>query len=314
VCRFLEPTSKLKVYEHWQNKLYPEMLSGKDDLHHIYRAIDLLSEHKEDIERGLFWHDRDLLNMDVDVVLYDLTTLRFESTREDLGELRRFGYSKEMRSDCIQVILGLLVDTNGIPLGFEVYPRNTFEGSTLEDIVSRMRNKFRVRRFIFVADRGLFSVKNLEHIRSSCGPTAEEPGEFIVGMKLGLFKKRHDEFYDRKRFKQINDQFELYETIHEGDRCIITWSAVRAERDRKTREDIINKIKKKLKSPKASGKTFVSNTNYRKYVAGLEEGALQLDEKVIVKEAQRDVFFLELSPIFLPRKWRQQMLLQPISI
>lgn len=291
VCRFLHPSSKLKVFEYWQDKLYPEMLSGKDELHHIYRALDLLFQHKEEIEKGLYWHQRDLFNMDVDVVLYDLTTLRFESTREDLGELRRFGYSKEMRSDCTQVVLGLLVDTNGIPLGFEVYPGNTFEGKTLADIVMRMRNKFRIRRFIFVADRGLFSTQNLEHIRSCCGPDSGEKGEFIVGMKLGIFKKRHNEFYDLARFTPINDELAFYETTHKGDRCILTWSQVRAERDRKTREDILLKIGKKLSQSKVTGKTFVSNSNYRKYLSGLDQDAPQLDEKAIAEEARKDGFF-----------------------
>ncbi len=201
--------------------------------------------------------------MSVDVVLYDLTTLRFESTREDLGQLRRFGYSKEMRSDCTQVILGLLVDTDGIPLGFEVYPGNTFEGATLVDIVQRMRAKFKVRRFIFVADRGLFSAKNLEHIRTQCGH--EAVGEFIVGIKLGQIKQRHDEFYDRGRFTKVNDDLELYETKLGEDRCIITWSRQRAERDRKTREDILTKLTKKIaKKKKPTPKDFVTNKNYTK--------------------------------------------------
>ena len=212
----------MKIFEHWQDKLYPEILSGKDELQHLYRTLDLLSQHQEQIELDLYWHDRDLLNISVDVVLYDLATLRFESTRENLGELCRFGYSKEMRSDCTQVVLGLLVNTDGIPLGFEVYPENTFEGATLVDIVKRMREKFKIRRFIFVADRGLFSAKNLEHIRAHCGN--EEKGEFIVGMKLGVIKQRHDEFYDRSRFTKMNDELECYETTHKEDRCIITWS------------------------------------------------------------------------------------------
>ena len=288
VCRFLKPGSKLKIFEHWQDKLYPEMLSGKDELHHFYRAVDLLSQHKEQIEHRLYWYDRDLLNMSVDVVLYDLTTLRFESTREDIGELRRFGYSKEMRSDCTQVVLGLLADTDGIPLGFEVYPGNTFEGATLVDIVKRMREKFKVRRFIFVADRGLFSVKNLEHIRSHCGN--EENGEFIVGMKLGQIKQRHDEFYDRNRFKKISDELEWYETNHNGDRCIITWSRKRAERDKRTREDILSKIRNKL-TKKSTPRDFVSNKNYLKYITGLKNGDPKLDEAMIASEAHKDGFF-----------------------
>lgn len=288
VCRFLKPGSKLKIFEHWQDKLYPEILSGKDELHHLYRTLDLLSQHQEQIEQGLYWQDRDLLNTSVDVVLYDLTTLRFESTREDLGELCRFGYSKEMRSDCTQVVLGLLIDTDGIPLGFEVYPGNTFEGATLVDIVKRMREKFKIRRFIFVADRGLFSAKNLEHIRAHCGN--EEPGEFIVGMKLGVIKQRHDEFYDRNRFTKINDELECYETTHNGDRCIVTWSKKRAERDRETREDILSKIRKKL-TKKSTPRNFVSNKNYLKYVSGLKKGDPKLDESVIAAESRKDGFF-----------------------
>ena len=289
VCRFIRPGSKLKVFEYWQDKLYPIMIAGKDELHHIYRALDLLADHKKEIEKGLFWLRRDLLNTNIDVVLYDLTTLRFESTREDLGELRRFGYSKEMRSDCTQVVLGLLLDTEGIPLGFEVYPGNTFEGSTLPDIVEKMRKKFSVRRFIFVADRGLFSSKNLESIRSNCG-IDDKNGEFIVGMKLGQIKKRHNEFYDIHRFRSISEELFVYETTHEGDRCIITWSQKRADRDKKTREDILGKIRKKL-TGNSNGKSFVSNSNYKKYVSGLEKGTPQLNDKAIEEEAKKDGFF-----------------------
>lgn len=290
VCRFLRPCSKLKIFERWQDRLYPGMLYGKSELQHFYRSLDFLNEHKEQIENELYWGNRDLISLGVDVVLYDLTTLRFESTREDLGELRRFGYSKEMRSDCTQVVLGLLVDTDGIPLGFEVYPGNTFEGATLVDIVERMRTKFKVRRFIFVADRGLFSAKNLEHIRSKCGH--QEEGEFIVGMKIGMIKQRHDEFYDRGRFIKISNDLEYYETKHGEDRCIVTWSRQRAERDRKTREDILSKlIKKTSKNRKATPKDFVTNKNYTKYVSGSQEGTPQLNEEAIARESIKDGFF-----------------------
>lgn len=290
-CRFIKPSSKLKVFEYWQNKLFPEMVSGKIELHHVYRSLTLLCDHKEEIEKDLYWHKRDLLDLKVDVVLYDLTTLRFESTREDLGELRKFGYSKEMRSDCTQIVLGLLVNPDGIPLGFEVYPGNTFEGKTLEGIVSKMREKFNVRRFIFVADRGLFSEKNLDHIREKCGGSNHKGGEFIVGMKLGVFKKRHEEFYDRSRFKIINENLEIYETTHGEDRCIVTWSKSRAERDRKAREDIVCKIRKKLNLKNVKLKNFITNKNYHKYLTGINEGSPQINIKAIEEESKKDGFF-----------------------
>ncbi|WP_430818053.1 IS1634 family transposase, partial [Carboxylicivirga marina] len=108
ICsRFLKPVSKLALYDNWLQRMYPQMIDHDIALQHIYRSMDLLCKHKEDIESFLFRYGKDLFNINVDVVLYDLTTLRFESTRTDLGELRQFGYSKEMRSDCTQIVLGL---------------------------------------------------------------------------------------------------------------------------------------------------------------------------------------------------------------
>lgn len=287
VTRFIQPGSKLKVYEHWQKRLYPGMIEQDIGLHQLYRTLDILAKHKEEMEVDLFWHGRDLLSMEVDVVLYDLTTLRFESTRTDLGELRQFGYSKERRSDCTQVVFGLLVTPEGVPLGFEVYPGNTFEGKTISDIVEKLRGKYRVRRFIFVGDRGLFSKKNLADLRGK-----DKLGEFIVGMKLGVFKDRHDEFYDMSRYTWLNDDLAIYETTHEGDRCIVTWIRARAERDRRAREDILDKIRRKLSKKKITAKTFVTNTTYQRYVVGLDDGkSFTLNEQAIAEDSLRDGYF-----------------------
>lgn len=291
--RFVRPGSKLKIFEHWQKRFYPEMLVGDIALHQLYRALTILSDHKENIEMDLFWHGRDLLSEEVDVVLYDLTTLRFESTWA--GGLRQFGYSKERRSDCTQVVLGLLVKPDGVPVGFEVYPGNTFEGKTVSDIVKKMRDKFKVRRFIFVGDRGLFSRKNLEAMR---GPESEKNGEFIVGMKLGVFKNHHDEFYDLSRYTKISDELAFYETEHEGDRCIITWSRARAERDVKAREDILKKIRKKIAKKKITSKEFVTNTTYKRYVVGLNNGKdFTINDEAILEDAKKDGFFGVLTNI-----------------
>jgi Transposase DDE domain len=283
--RFIAPLSKLGLFDGLLGEFYPEMVYSELKLHQIYRGLDILSSEKDGIENLLFWDSRDLLNSEVDVVLYDLTTLRFESTREDLGALRKFGFSKEMRSDCTQVVLGLLLDTEGIPLGFEVFPGNTFEGQTIKSIMEKMRTKFKIRRFIFVGDRGIFSKENLNELRG-------DKGEFIIGMKLGVFKKRADEFYDLNRFVSVSEEFKFYETKHEGDRCIITWSKKRAERDRKVREDILKKIEKKLKSKKTTPKAFVSNQNYHRFLTGLNSGeAPALNQKAIEEASRKDGFF-----------------------
>jgi transposase len=283
--RFIKPVSKLALYDNWVNRMYPEMIDHHVDLQHIYRSLDILADHKEDIEKFLYQWKKDLFTINVDVVLYDLTTLRFESTREDIGELRKFGYSKEMRSDCTQVVLGLLTDTDGIPLCFEVHPGNTFEGKTLQGIVEKMRGKFSIRRFIFIADRGLFSFENLDHIRA-------DGGEFIVGLKMGsMAKQRQKDFYDISKFNWINEALAFYEIDLDGDRCIITWSKSRAERDRKTRDDIIEKIRIRLAAEKKLTKNFITNRNYKKYLKAQGKDHCEINLSAIAEEAKKDGFF-----------------------
>jgi transposase len=286
ICsRFLKPVSKLSLYDNWLVRMYPKMVEHDIALQHIYRSLDLLCEHKDEIEQFLYSYGKNLFNINVDVVLYDLTTLRFESTRTDLGELRRFGYSKEMRSDCTQVVLGLLTDTQGIPLCFEVHPGNTFEGDTLDGIVDRISRKLAVRRFIFVADRGLFSFDNLKHIKS-------KNGEFIVGLRMGVLKQQVQEtFYNLDGFTWKTPELAVMETTLGDDRCIITWSKTRAERDRKAREQVLDKIKTRLFPKKPLSKKFITNRSYKKYLTVKGETQCTLNHKAIAKEAEKDGFF-----------------------
>ena len=283
--RFIKPVSKLALYDNWVSRMYPELIDHQIDLQHIYRSLDILADHKEEIEKFIYQWKKDLFTINVDVVLYDLTTLRFESTREDMGELRRFGYSKEMRTDCTQVVLGLLTDTDGIPLCFEVHPGNPFEGKTLQGIVDKMRGKFSIRRFIFIADRGLFSFENLDLIRA-------DRGEFIVGLKLGSMSKlRQEDYYDLSKFNWINEKLAFYETTLNEDRCIITWSKSRSERDRKAREEILEKIRQKLAEEKKLTKKFITNRNYKKYLKIEGKDHCELNHKAIAEEAKKDGFF-----------------------
>ena len=287
VNRFIEPCSKLKLYSHWQKLFYPDFLEKDLKIDDIYRSLDILSKHKEDIEKTLYTQGKSQLSFfnECDVILYDLTTLRFESTREDLDNLRRFGYSKEKRSDCTQVVFGLLVDTEGMPLGFDVYPGNTFEGKTIPSVMEKLKEKFKIRRFILVGDRGLFSNENLQSLKA-------KGDEFIVGLKLGLLKDRHSEIYNLKNFKFINEDLAIYETSYNNDRCIITWSRKRAERDKKVREDILSKIETQLSKKSISTRSFLSNSNYKKYIVHPKSKSKPTLNKSAIEQSERtDGFF-----------------------
>jgi len=152
VNRLLAPSSKLYHFNHKDRYLF---LNEEIELHDFYRALDLLAEHKEDIEYQLFERGRDLLNMQLDVVFYDVTTYYFESRERDA--LRDFGFSKDHKINEVQVVMGLLIDKEGRPIGYELFRGNTADSTTLVDVLKKLREKFKIERVIFVADRGLNS-------------------------------------------------------------------------------------------------------------------------------------------------------------
>lgn len=92
-------------------------------------------------------------------MLYDVTTLYFESSKSD--DLRDFGFSKDCKINEVQIVLGLLVDLEGRPIGFDIFPGNTFEGHTLRDVIYKVNNRFNIRKLIFIGDQAMLSRKNL---------------------------------------------------------------------------------------------------------------------------------------------------------
>jgi len=309
LSRFVEPCSKRRLHREWWKKMYPELLALPEEkqeleLHWFYRAMDVLYRHREDVERALFDRrgERDLFNQTIDVVFYDTTTLYFESTRKDLGELRQKGYSKEHRSDCVQVVLGLLVDRDGIPVGYELFPGNTYDGKSVPRILDKVRNKYQLGRIIFVGDRGMVSENNLKEIR-----TADL--EFILGARLWkMAEKEVEGFFDLAGYKPLgadekgslnaakDPKFLIREETFRGDRLVLTWSEERARRDARKREELVEKIRALLAAEPTPGK-LVTNRGYKKFVKGLEEGKTELDAEAIEADRKRDGFYGVLTNI-----------------
>jgi transposase len=161
VDRMFAPKSKLGVYE--KQSFYYGI--EENDLQHLYRALDLLSEKKEELEEYIFEKNTDLFKMSVDVVLYDVTTFHFESVRSDI--LRDFGYSKDCKFNEVQIVMSLLVDLEGRPVGYELYEGNVYEGHTLKDAIEKIKNRFKINKLIFIADRAMLSKDNIDLIKNS---------------------------------------------------------------------------------------------------------------------------------------------------
>jgi hypothetical protein len=303
--RFLTPSSKRRLgLEIWE-KVYPDLLPVTElPLHWLYRTMDDIYSRREMIERTLFDRQgqRDLFNQELDLVFYDTTTLYFESTDDKRGNLRRFGYSKEHRVDCTQVVLGLLVDRDGIPVGFELFNGSTYDSRTLPAVLNKLKNKYRIKRIIFVADRGMLSNENLNLIQGS-------GFEFIIGMRLWKMpREEHEAFYNLRAYRWMDGKktLAIRQMSHPKGRLILTWSLSRAERDAAIREELLETIKKKL-TASSDIKRFVTNRGYRQFLKGFEEGRPSLDEQAVKAAKKKDGFFGVLTNIPADRMSAQEV-------
>ena len=126
------------------------------DIHTLYACHDRLLEHKAQVFAHLVNRWRDLFNASFDVLLYDLTSTYFESDPpSDEEDKRRYGYSRDRRSDCVQVVIALVVTTEGLPLAYEVLAGNTADKTTLRAFLADIERQYGKARRIWIMDRGI---------------------------------------------------------------------------------------------------------------------------------------------------------------
>jgi len=160
VSRLYGLTSDLETYGWIKNDLhYPTDIQ----LHHLYRTLDFLEQEKDKFERLLLKQLKKKENLKVDTVFYDLTSTYFEGKGPKKA---KYGYSRDKKRGKKQVVLGLVL-CNGYPITHKIWPGNTKDKSTLKDAVSDLKGKFKIKKVIFVADRGLVIETNLEELESN---------------------------------------------------------------------------------------------------------------------------------------------------
>ena len=170
IMRLVAPGSKLRAIEHLK-----EFFGRHHAERTVYRSLRRMVEHKDPLERIAVGYARDRLHASLNMVLYDVTTLYFESFRSD--ELRTPGFSKDGKPQQPQIVLGLLVTTEGFPLGYEVFTGNTFEGKTMLPVVRSFMARHQVQDLAVVADAAMLSQNLLEVLR-------KESIHYIVGARL----------------------------------------------------------------------------------------------------------------------------------
>jgi transposase len=185
IARFCEPSSELHIEHTWYRRSALEELLGvpvaKVYTDRLYRGLDLVLLHKAALEKHLKERLGNLFALNYDLLLYDVTSTYFEGQCRGNPKAQR-GYSRDSRSDCLQVCIGLVVTEEGIPLGYEVFAGNTHDSKTIPDIVAAMETKYGQAQRIWVLDRGMVSEKNLEFLRS-------RGGQYIVGTPKAMLRK-----------------------------------------------------------------------------------------------------------------------------
>ncbi|MEI6243006.1 MAG: IS1634 family transposase [Chlamydiota bacterium] len=300
LARIANPQSK---------KASQEMLMadfGRDvELDRIYRMMDLLMEKKEEIEKQIFFATQSLAFEKAIVVFFDVTTLYFESTEQD--ELRNFGYSKDQQFHTTQVVLALATNKDGLPIGHKLFPGNTAEVKTLLSCLEDWKKILPIGEVFFVADRAMMSETNLSQL--------EAAGiKYVIAAKLKKLSKNIQEEILTAEGLELNFSGEILKkqekTLENNRKLIITYSAKRAEKDRKDRDRLLEKMKSKVEKTK-NLKNLVSNKGYLKFLK--TEGKIQatLNEEKIAEDERWDGFHgiitndLETNPQELLARYRR---------
>ena len=191
--RLLSPGSEWRLHRQWFERSALKDLLGADerlgDIHKLYECHDRILEHKTAVFDHLVERWKDLFNVEFDVLLYDLTSTYFEASPPfDEGDKRRFGHSRDRRSDCVQVVIALVVTPEGLPLAYEVLPGNTADNTTLRDFLSRIESQYGKARRVWVMDRGIPTEAVLDEMRRS-----DPPVYYLVGTPKGRLSRLEKE-------------------------------------------------------------------------------------------------------------------------
>jgi len=241
---------------------------------------------KDLIEETLFLQNRHLFT-GLDLVFFDTTSIYFEgSGGEDLGER---GFSKDHRPDLRQMIVGVVLDDNGMPLCCEMWPGNTADVETLMPVVERIRKRFQVSRFCIVADRGMISRDTLTKLEN---PRNKVP--YILGTRMRNVKEIKEEVLSRAgRYREVHPEgkssknpsaLKVKEVWVGDNRYIVCVNSRQARKEALDREAIIESLKEQLKK---GPKSLVGNKGYRKYLK-MERESVSIDMTKVEEDARFD--------------------------
>jgi hypothetical protein len=314
--RACAPSSKLYCYEQWLREDVRIVGTETLALHHLYRAMDVLEAHKEAIEHDLYFRLADLLTLDVDLIFYDTTSLHFEINDADQGvgdddlvagsqaagaksyqAPRKRGWSKNGRSDVPQIVVGLAVTRDGLPVRHWVFPGNTVDVTTVAQVKADLRG-WQLSRCVFVGDAGMVSEENLRSL-SRAG------GKYILCMPMRRGDEVTRDVLRRPgRYKTVAENLRVKEVVvGEGERrrrYVVCHNPHEAQRQRAHRQQVLAELAAELGSLReldGDGHTkrvcqLRASGRYGRYVQLRQGGHVAIDRAKVGAEERLDGKFV----------------------
>ncbi len=324
--RALDPMSKLAALEWAQQDTW---LAGVGDWggdpQIFYRSMDFLLECDEEIQREVFFAVSDLLNLQVDLILFDTSTTYFEIPAEREDHFRKFGESKDRRWDLPQVVVGFAVTKEGIPVRCFTYPGNTSDKEIIREVKDKLRD-WRLHRVIWVCDTGFNSEENRNYLQRA-------GGHYIIGEKLRQGTDNVKAIARAGRYRKVQEGLEVKQVwVGQGEtrrRFVVCRNLEEARRDKHTREKWLQKIAEELEAIGAkqgeariqaeaqlithpSMKRFIVRRHGRLHISRAKVNADEhLDGKFMISSSDDDLTSDEIALYYkqlieVERCWRDQ--------
>ncbi|HXY77441.1 MAG TPA: IS1634 family transposase [Candidatus Acidoferrales bacterium] len=246
INRLCAPGSELAIEQRWYPSTALDDLlgieEGKINDTRLYRCLDRILLHKTKLERHLKERYGELFGAEFDLLLYDLTSTYVEGAAEQNPMMRR-GYSRDHRPDCEQMVIALIVNSEGFPFSYETFNGNRTDVSTMESILRMVERKYGKARRIWVFDRGIVSEENLAAIR-------QRGGQYLVGTPRSQMKQFEAELLNKENWTQVRPEVEVKKVaIPQGEETyILCRTTGRKEKEKAIRNRFSNSMEKALKS------------------------------------------------------------------
>ena len=281
--RSLEPKSKLSTYDWLQKDVY---YPPADDLqlHHLYRGLDFLVEHKEPVESKIYDNLKSLFSLDVTVVFYDCSLVDMYGEHSNLVKYSRKGKT--------QFLLCFVLSRDGLPISHEVLPGNTSDINTVIEAMDKLKKRFSIGRCIFVGDRGMVSQEKLDELKGL-------EYDYIVGVRLNQWKEVKEQVLTTPgRFSEIKDNMKVKEAHVNNKRYLICYNPYQAEKDKETRNAVVKDLENEIDGLNPDTKKAASLYGHRykgRFLRKLKDGTLKIDRAQIREDEKYDGKYILLT-------------------